>query len=262
MTDISETDIQSYLDGAADRETLLRIEEYLCDRPGESARLRETRDDMARLRRLFTAAEAHIPDRHIADTARLIVEHTPPRRFANVSASIRVAATVAFLLIGATAVLGIKLSMTVPAFADAGALAYLDVAKDQTATDKDIAADPQRMIEWLNDKTGLVIRVPHAEEHGFSLTRGRLTQFDRHAAGLLVYEDWRRHRVVVFVTRVSKDDPAPHFAIDRSTYINYWSRNGVGVVIAAADEGDLKEFARVTRELIDVSLGPSALLPH
>lgn len=261
MMDINEADIQSYLDGKADRETLRRIEEYLGDRPRDSTRLREMRDDTARLRRFFTVAEAHIPDRHIADTARLIVEHSPRRRFTHLPVSLRIAAMFAFLLIGSAAVLGIKLSMTVPAFADAAALAYADVAKYQNEANDDVMSDPQWLIEWLNEKTGLVIRVPHAEEHGFNLTDGRLTQFDRHAAGLLVYEDWRKHRVVIFVTRVSDDDdPAPHVAFDRSTYINYWSRDGVGVVIAAADKGDLKEFTEATRKLIDVSVRPFSQL--
>jgi hypothetical protein len=63
---------------------------------------------------------------------------------------------------------------------------------------------------------------------------------------------------VIFVTRITEeDDPELHSAFDRSTFLNYWSRNGVGVVIAAADERDLKEFTRATQRLIDVSAVPS-----
>ncbi len=262
MTDISEADIQSYIDRRADHETWGRVEAHMKDRPAIAARIRETREDMALLDRYFDKLEAQIPDRHIEETTRLIVDHVPRRRFADVPVALRIAAMFAFLFIGSAGVLGIKVSMTVPAYADAAALAYQDVTKLRTRTDDDLASNPQWLIDWLNEKTGLMIRVPYEEEHGFTLADGRLTVFDRHAAGLLIYEDWRKHRVVIFVTRVSDgDDPKPHFAIDRSTYINYWSRNGVGVVIAAADEGDLKEFTRATQKMIDVSAMPSAASP-
>lgn len=263
MTDVSEADLQSYIDWETNAETAERVERYLDAWPGERARVRETRDDMALLRRYFSALECQIPDQHIADTARLVVEHAPRRRFANVSVPMRIAAMLAFVFIGSAAVLGIKVSMTVPAYADAAAVAYQNVTKEPEHFDNGIRSDPRWLVEWLNQKTGLVIHVPYSEEHGFNLTDGRLTRFDRHAAGMLVYEDWRKHRVVVFVTRVADgDDPKPHFAFDRSAYINYWSRNGVGVVIAAADEGDLKEFTRVTKESIDISVVPQKLLAH
>lgn len=254
MTDINETDIQSYIDRQSDRDSWVRVEEHMNDRPELSDRVRETREDMTKLRRYFNALEAQITDRQIEETVRLVVEHTPRRRLSNVPAALRVAAMFAFLLVGSAAVLGIKVSMTVPAFADAAAVAYLNVARDQAGTRPNLSTDPQWLVDWLNEKTGLVIRVPYSEEHGFRLTDGRLTDFEKHAAGLLVYEDGRKHRVIIFVTRIAEgDDPTPHFAFDRSTYINYWSRNGVGVVIAAADEIDLKEFTQATQKLIDVS---------
>jgi len=259
MSRISEADIQGYIDGDLDPEDRARVEAYIDERPDEGRRIRETREHMALLRRYFTAAEAHIPDRRIAETVSLIVSHVPPRRrlLPGVQVSLRTAAMVAFLLVGTATTLGIKLSMTVPAFADAAALAYLDVAKEPPQ-DEDIAVtDPQFLLDWLNANTGVVIRVPYSEEHGFHLTEARLIRFEEHPAGLLVYEDWRDHRVVIFITRYAdSEDPERHFAVDRATYINYWSRNGVGVVIAAADKHDLEEFTRATERLIDVSALP------
>lgn len=254
MNEISETELQSYLDGEASPETSTRVERYISVHPGAARRLREMREDKAQLRRYFTAVEANVPDRYIADTLRLVLEHKPRHRFAEWGVGMRVAAMFVLLVVGSAAIVGIKVSLTVPAFADAGALAYQEIVRKTSGTDADPLADPRVLIEWLNERTGLLIRVPYSNEHGFSLTDGRVTRFDRHAAGLLVYEDWRRHRVVIFVTRVTEsDDPEPHFAFDRATYLNYWSRDGVGVVIAAENEQDLKEFTRTTRRLIDVS---------
>lgn len=259
MSHISEADLQSYVDSEADPETRARVERYIAARPDEARRVRETREDMALLRRYFTAMEAHIPDRQLADTLRLVVDHTPRRRLAVVPAGLRIAAMLAFLLVGSVAVMAVKLSMTVPAYADAAAVAYENVAKEPAESEDELAPDPRRLVDWLNEKTGLVIRVPYSEAHGFNLTEGRLTRFDRRAAGLLVYEDWRHHRVVIFVTRVGEtEDPHPHFAFDRATHINYWSHNGIGVVIAAADEHDLREFTQTSQEQIDVSLLPPA----
>lgn len=258
MNDITEAELQSYIDGEASPETCARVERYIAERPAAARRMRETRQDIALLRRYFTALEAQIPDRQLAETLRLVVDHKPRRRIAELGMSLRIAAMVAFLMVGTAAVVGIKLSLTVPAFADAAALAYQDMERETAEVEDGFPPDPRLLIEWLNEKTGLVIRVPYSEEHGFNLTDGRLTRFDRRAAGLLVYEDWRQHRVVIFVTRVAEsDDPEPHFAFDRSTYLNYWSRNGVGVVIAAEDERDLKEFTQATQKLIDVSVVPA-----
>lgn len=254
MSEITEADIQAYIDGRTDPDASDRIAGYVAEYPDEFRRVRETREDMALLRRYYTALEAQIPDRHIEDTVGLIVEHTPRRTFSDLSLKLRIAAMLAFLVVGSVAVLGIKVSMTVPAYADAAALAYLDIAKSAVDTEESALADPQGLIEWLNEKTGLLIRVPYAEEHGFNLTDGQLTSFDRHNAGLLVYEDSQHHRVVIFVTRISEgDEPGPHFARDRSIHINYWSRQGVGVVIAAADARDLKVFTLATQRSIDVS---------
>lgn len=257
MNSISEAEIQGYIDGQIDPESHARVERYIENRPTEAIRIRQAREDMALLRRYFTAVEAHIPDRYIADTVRLIVEHEPPRRrFAHMSAGLRTAAMLAFLLAGTASVLGVKLS-TVPAFADAAVLAYQEMARAPADTDENGAPDPKMLIDWLNAKTGLVIHVPHSEQHGFQLMGGRVARFEEQAAGLLVYEDWRHHRVIIFVTRVKEgEDPEPHFAEDHSTYINYWSRDGVGVVIAAADKRDLEEFTRATKRMIDVSALP------
>ena len=138
MTDIREADIQSYIDRQADRESWIRVEEFLDDRPDEAARVREAREDTLRLRRYFNALEGQIPDRHIADTARLIVEHAPRRRLTQVPAALRIAAMFAFLLVGSATVLGIKLSMTVPAYADAAALAYQDIAREPGREEDDV----------------------------------------------------------------------------------------------------------------------------
>jgi len=263
MTDITEADIQSYIDRQADRDTWTRVEECMAKQPALSVRVRESREDMAQLSRYFDDLEAQIPDRHMEETVSLVVRHAPQRRLANVPIALRVAAMFVLLVVGSAGVLGIKLSMTVPAFADAGALAYLDVARHQPSAKETLPADPQWLVDWLNNKTGLLIRVPYSEQHGFRLTDGRLTEFDRHAAGLLVYEDERKHRVVIFVTRITEnDDPTPHSAIDRATHINYWSRNGIGVVVAAADAGDLKKFTEATQKMIDVSAVSALLAPR
>jgi len=263
MSKISEADIQGYIDRAVDPETSVRVEGYLANRPEEFSRVRETREDMALLRRAFTVLEAQIPDRHIGDTVRLVLEHTPRRGAAGTPLRLRIAAMVAFLFVGSVAVFGIKVSMTVPAYADAAALAYLHLAKSHADAEEGLATDPRGLIEWLNERTGLLIRVPFAEEHGFNLIDGQLTSFDRHAAGVLVYEDWRRHRVVIFVTRVSeKDEPKPHFARAHSIHIDYWSHSGVGVVIAAADKRDLEEFTLATQRAIDVSAVASIIGPR
>lgn len=254
VIEITEDDLNRFIDGEADPDTRRRVEAHLADHPEEAERVRRIREDMARLRRHFTTMEAHVSDRHLADTVGMIVDHAPPRRVVGMEVGMRVAAMLVVAVVGSAAVFGIKLSMSVPAFADAAALAYLDVAREATPPGAPAQQDPGTLVQWLKRETGLDIHVPFAEEHGFRLTAGKLAQFDHHAAVLLVYEDGRHHRVVVFATQVrDRDDPKPHFTVDRSAHINWWSRRGVGLVIAAGDKRDLEEFSHAAMSRIDVS---------
>jgi anti-sigma factor RsiW len=255
MSQITELDIQAYIDGALDEPARRRVDDACETDELLARRIRDLQGDMALLRRYFDAASDRIGDERIADTVRLIVDHAPsPRRriMAGLHFSLRTAAMVALVVVGALGVFGVKVSMTVPAYADAAAIAYLDSARETVGEDELLA--PENLIDWINNNTGLAIHVPFTEEHGYQLAEGKLTWFDDHAAGLLVYEDDRRHRVSIFVTRVRGDlDEERHFAVDRSVYINYRARNGIGIVIAAADRKDLDEFTRGAERLIDVS---------
>jgi anti-sigma factor RsiW len=262
MTQITEAEIQGYIDGELDAEERARVERCCEERPDIARRIRETRQDMALLRRHFTAAWARVPDRHIAETVRLIADYAPPPRkrvIAGLRGSLRSAAMIALIVAGAAGVLGIKLSMTVPAYADAAALAYLDLADDPPVLDEDGILSPQALIDWINANTGLTVRAPHAEEHGFHLSDGRLARFDSHAAGVLVYEDGQRHRVAIYMTRLDDgEEEQRHFAVDRSVYINYWAHKGIGIVIAAADRQDLDKFTSAIERQIHVSSRPAA----
>ncbi|MPY71976.1 MAG: hypothetical protein GEU92_18070 [Alphaproteobacteria bacterium] len=261
MTKITEAEIQGYIDGELDAEERARVESCCAERPDIARRIRETRQDMALLRRHFTAAWARVPDRHIAETVRLIADYAPPprqRAMAGLRVSLRSAAMIALVVAGTAGVLGIKLSMTVPAYADAAALAYLDLADDPPVFDEDGILSPQALIDWINANTGLTVRVPHAEEHGFQLSDGRLARFDGHAAGVLVYEDGQRHRVAIYVTRLEDgEEERRHFAVDRSVYVNYWAHKGIGIVIAAANRHDLDEFTSTIERQIEVSAPPA-----
>lgn len=207
-------DLHAYADGQLSRVDRARVEVHLRENPEAAARVRDYRTLNAALRAAADAGEVGTLPR-IRPLAPVV------RRWPAIAAA---------LLIGVC--LGGGLGWTgrfvvAPSVTDGLA----DLAQRTRAAYRVYAADLQRPVEmteadrltaWLSQRMNTAVRVPKLDEVGFTLVGGRLMIGDRDPAAMLMYQDERGRRIVLYLRN---DLPVGHV-----TGMQYRGDEGGGVV--------------------------------
>lgn len=230
---VSEAELQAYVDGQLAVGGRVRIESYLAAHPAQAERLESYRKQNIGLHSLFDARDgeddlADLPP----DMARLAGEldrKFSRRRFAD-SRLPRLAAGFALLF---AAGLGGWLTHDqlsrhndpLAAFNRQAAAAHAQVANHQAAGLSEAGADGRRVITWLSDSPdGAGLQLPDLKDIGFELIADRVLPFSgSDAAAQLIYEDDNGQRITLYL-RAGQNAVKSTFAFRREGEVSqfFW----------------------------------------
>ncbi|WP_422367959.1 anti-sigma factor family protein [Pelagibius sp.] len=206
---VSEAELQAYVDGQLAAGGRVRIESYLAAHPAQADRLDSYRKQNIGLHSLFDARDgeddlADLPP-EMARLAGQLDHKFSRRRFAGGRLP-RLAAGFALLF---AAGLGGWLTHDqlsrhndpLAAFNRQAAAAHAQVANHQAAGLSEAGADGGRVITWLADSpNGAGLQLPDLKDIGFELVADRVLPFsDSDAAAQLIYEDDNGQRITLYL---------------------------------------------------------------
>ena len=232
---ITEAELQGYVDGRLEPERRLAVEAWLAARPEEAERVADYRRLAEELRSAYdpVAAEA-LPERFLRASPRRW------RRYAVAAAWLAIG-----LLIGALA--GWQLREVRPsaaAVADPGgamarraAIAHA-IYSPEVRHPVEVGADQEaHLVAWLSKRLGAPVRAPKLEEVGYSLVGGRLLPGDNGPVAHFMYQCNQGTRVTLYVRTeaASNRETAFRYAKEGNVRVFYWVDRKFGYALSSAD---------------------------
>jgi anti-sigma factor RsiW len=232
---ITEAELQGYVDGRLEPERRLAVEAWLAARPEEAERIADYRRLGEELRSAYdpVASEA-LPERFL---------RAQPRRWRRYGVA---AAWLAIgLLIGGLAGWQVhEVRPTATAAADPGgamarraAVAHA-VYSPEVRHPVEVGADQEaHLVAWLSKRLGAPVRAPKLEDVGYSLVGGRLLPGDNGPVAHFMYQCNQGTRVTLYVrTEASNNrETAFRYAKEGNVRVFYWVDRKFGYALSSAD---------------------------
>jgi anti-sigma factor RsiW len=246
-TPITEDELQAYADGVLDGEAQGRVAAWLADHSEDAARIAAYGAQSAALHDAYDA----ILREPVPPTLRAAARQSrQPRAMAPWR---RIAASVAFLLIGGAA--GWMLNENWPAAANItqnaiGAHAMF-VAEKRHAVEVQ-ASEETHLVRWLSKRLGQPVKAPNLIAQGYRLVGGRLLPDHGRPAAQFMYENTAGVRLTVYVRRnVGGRETEFRFTADKGVSAFYWGDGRLAYVLAGTiGRPELLEVAKsVHRDL-------------
>ena len=244
--DITDADLQAYVDGQQSGLARTAIEVWMRDHPQDAERL----DDYRRQNvSLHSAYDALLDEAVPAHLTRVVHGKS---RFPMMPA-LRYAAVLAWVVFGG--VIGWQLrsmqsesARGAPLFARQAAIAHV-VYSPEVRHPVEVGADQEaHLVAWLSKRIGVPLRAPHLGEQGYALVGGRLLPGlpdDRAPIAQFMYQDAKGLRLTLYV-RADTDpssETAFRFVQEKNIGVFYWVDQKLGYALS----GDIekKELLRV-----------------
>lgn len=227
---VTEADLQAYVDERLAPERARVVEQWLAERPGESARIMDHRRQRDALR---TALDPVI-DEPLPAALDLRLRVTGRQTRWRITAWPAIAASLAMLMIGGAGGWTLR-SWQSPATVGTAALAreaatsYAVYASD-TARPVEIAASQRQQLDrWFSQRLDRPVRAPDLGRAGLTLIGGRLIATDHGPAGLYLYRYADGTRVAVYVRPMEVDGNAQMVHRDERGVTGWtWADDGLG----------------------------------
>lgn len=228
-THIRTDDLHAYVDGMLTHERAKQVETYLAQNPTDAAKVAEYREiNHALGSELRGVLEEPVPAG--------LLDAVYQRR---TSPMLRIAASVAWLAIG----IGIGwfgnvgLSPQVGAFtrlAQEVETAYTVYSPELAHPVEISAGESEYLSAWLSDRLGRSVPIPNLNELNYAFLGGRLLTGYRQPAAMLMYQDSKGRRIVLYVSNeIASDLNTPmKFANTPGAGVITWAHNGMGFGVA------------------------------
>lgn len=253
-TPVSDDDLLSYVDGVLDPERVAEVEAWLAANPRDAERVRQWREQMDGLHRLFDPVlDETLPD-------RLSVAAIRAGRASRWTAPLlRVAAMVLLVLAGGAGGWWLRGSDGGAALAPgaqvaAEALSAHVVYAAEIRHPVEVAAGERaHLVAWLSKRLGAELRVPDLSSAGFSLVGGRLLPASSGPAAQFMYENADGRRVTLYLRRNTEgSETAFRFAAQGRVEAFYWLDGPLGYALAGdVDRDRLMEMAKAIHHQLE-----------
>ena len=231
--DITEADLNAWLDGELAEERRVQVEAYLAAHPDDAARVEAyRRNDASLVGRFAPVLEEPIPQR---------LTERPRTRHAGLFAY---AAAVGWLVLGGFAgwhlhgMRGAELGGDSPVWARRAAVAHVVYSPEVRHPVEVAATEEKHLVNWLSKRLGTSLKIPSLDNLGYSLVGGRLLPGDRGPVAQFMYQDDRGMRLTLYV-RTDRDknrETAFRFAQDGNVRQFYWIDRGLGYALSGEIE--------------------------
>jgi len=261
---VTEADLHAYVDGLLPLARQAEIEAWLAARPEEEARLAAWRSQNLALKRLFDP----VLDEPVPHGIGL----PAPRRWWGTGPAWRVAAALAFALLGAAGGWTLRGAVIDPGIVagldglDAGpgapgatlarqaAIAHVVYSPD-VRHPVEIAADQEdQLVTWLSKRLGTPIRPPRLGKLGYELIGGRLLPGQSGPVAQFMYHNLAGQRLTLYVsTEQSRNrDTGFRFAQEGPVSVFYWIDGKFGYALSAgATKAELAKLAIVVHDQLE-----------
>lgn len=242
---VSDDDLLSYVDGVLDPDRVEEVEAWLAANPRDAERVRQWREQIDGLHRLFDPVlDEALPD-------RLSVAAVKAGRSGRwLAPLLRVAAMVLLVLAGGAGGWWLRGGATVSA---PGALVAAEALSAHVVFAAEIrhpvevaAGERAHLVAWLSKRLGAELKVPDLSSAGFSLVGGRLLPASSGPAAQFMYENADGRRVTLYLRRnTDGTETAFRFAAQGRVEAFYWLDGPLGYALAGdVDRERLMEMAK------------------
>jgi anti-sigma factor RsiW len=243
--DVSIEELHAFVDGQLPAGRIPAVEAHLAANPEAAARVRDYRLLNAALR---TAFAQDAPGGVAEPRSRPPARRRPLRWVA-------VAAAFAGLVLGGAGGWMSRGYLTHDAvgmqeLARHAATAYTVFAPDDTHPVDMAATESDRLAAWLSRRMDMRFPIPELGQAGFALVGGRLMVGDGRPAGMLMYENGQKRRIVLYVRNKLPDGEPSTMRHERSGdgATVYWRDTSAGFALAGEfSEQELTSIANMIR---------------
>ncbi len=248
----SQEELHAFADGQLPPERSAEIERFLQINPQAAAQVRDYRLLNQALREAFAADP--LPDDGIAEMSAAAPVRRPERRVIRLA----LAASLACLLLGGGAgwiARGAAMgssgdTVALQSLAERTLAAYQVFAPDPARPVEIAATDAPRLKTWLSNRMHMDVVLPDLRTAGFTLIGGRLMASDGIPAGMLMYENSKGQRLVLYIR-----NDLPSAAPSKMTYrhtnaggLLYWRDAAVAIGVAGGfSEPELRPVGDLVR---------------
>jgi anti-sigma factor RsiW len=127
---------------------------------------------------------------------------------------------------------------------------WITYAPDTTHPVELSAAEAPQLGAWLTDRIGQSVPIPRMDDLGFKFLGGRLLTGDGKPAAMLMYEDSRGRRLIVYVSpELTGDGPTGmHYREQGTAAMMVWANGKTGFAVAGPfSEAELTNAAQLVR---------------
>jgi anti-sigma factor RsiW len=226
MKQITESDLQAYVDGRLSPSERAEVEAFVAGHPDESERVRSWREQASALRALYDPVlDEAVP----AELAAI-----PPR-----PAWHRYAVAATFFVVGIATGWAAKTAL-VPgvqaplSLARQAAIAHVVYAPEVRHPVEVPAAEEEHLVRWLSKRVGKDLQIPHLVPLGYDLVGGRLLSGPQGPVAHFMYQDARGQRLTLYVSRTRGEprDTAFRFSQEDRVSVFYWVDGNFGYALS------------------------------
>jgi anti-sigma factor RsiW len=226
MHDVTEQDLQAYVDGRLEGERCQEVEAYLAADALAAEKVASYRRQNETLHALFDPAlDEPVPSRLRKPAARGMP-------------ALRNAAMVAWLAVGVAAgylLRGPAVESSAPVALAQQAIAAHVVYTPEVAHPVEVDGKQEaHLVKWLSKRLNGEVRPPHLSELGYELVGGRLLPAGDGPAAQFMYQDAHGQRLTLYVQRDAKDsgETAFRYAKQGAVGVFYWVDGPFGYALS------------------------------
>jgi len=249
-TQITEDEIQAYIDGELDSEQYQKVEQYLLSHPDEAKRVADYQKINYAFRNSFeNQLDSKISKQYSSNSFK-----QPKRnRFAKFSVTLQsLAASVAIFSFGAVSS-GLFLSSELyqqtqtklavntdqprlsnnMTLATQAVYAHAVYSPEKKHPVEVTAKHEKHLVKWLSKRLKGKITIPHLTSLGFELVGGRLLPADNQTAAQFMYENSDKQRLTLYIKKNRDLDEISGFKFHQQDDLNsfYWIDENFGYVL-------------------------------
>jgi anti-sigma factor RsiW len=246
-TPVRDDDLLAYVDGILAPERVADVEAWLAANPRDAERVRQWREQVEGLHRLFDPVlDEPIPGR------LSVAAMTAPKQRPWVGPMLRIAAML-LLVLGSGAGgwwlrggVGAGVPAAGAVVASEALSAHVVFAAEVRHPVEVAATERAHLVAWLSKRLGAELKVPDLTSAGFSLVGGRLLPASSGPAAQFMYENADGRRVTLYLRRNPDGiETAFRFAAQGRVEAFYWLDGTLGYALAGdVDRDRLMEMAK------------------
>jgi anti-sigma factor RsiW len=261
LKDITENDLQAYVDDALPAERRSTVAAFLAAHPDQAARVDAYQAQKQALKALFNPVlEETLPEKLQA------LMTAPPRPASNAwplahGALGRLAAGLLIGLLGGAAgwlandryAARDNMAYPVP-LARQAAIAHAVFTPDVRRPVEVSGAQEEQLVAWLSKRLGTTVRPPKLGAQGYELIGGRLLPGNSGPVAQFMYQDANGQRLTLFVSTEHAGNPetAFRFAQEGAVKVFYWIDGPFGYALSGGiDKGELARLARTVYDQLE-----------